>query len=89
MIVPSPLFPLAWQAEVGQNTCEASICSVGVFIRTDYRSMLFSPTLEDFRPPVNGVLPVEKCRAYLQHNAHLMLLRLMPHIHLLLSKLHY
>ena len=40
MTLPSPIFPLATQAGFGQNTCEASICSVVVFIVTDYRSML-------------------------------------------------
>jgi hypothetical protein len=45
MTLPSPIFPLAWQAGFGQNTCEASICSGVVFIVTDYRSMLFYPIL--------------------------------------------
>ena len=38
IILPSPLFPLAMQSRFGQNTWDASVCSV-VFIVTDYRSM--------------------------------------------------
>src|SRR5260370_42476759 len=44
MILPCPTCPLATQARFGQNTCEASICSVVVFIFTDYRWMLFIPS---------------------------------------------
>src|SRR6266566_4418552 len=58
MTLPSPIFPLAWQAGFGQNTCEASICSGVVFILTDDRWMLFLSTHPDPSPPVNGVLPL-------------------------------
>ena len=50
------MYPLALQCWFGQNTCNASICSVLVsFIDTAYRSMLVFSTHPDFPPPVKGV----------------------------------
>src|SRR5256885_162767 len=46
------------QSRFGQNTCDASICSVLVsFIDTAYRSMLVFSTPLDFSSPVSPVLP--------------------------------
>src|SRR2546428_8272220 len=62
-ILPCPTFPLAMQSRFGQNTCEASICSVfGLFIVTAYRSMLVFSTHPDFSPPIRGVLPHQRER---------------------------
>src|SRR5260221_14743958 len=59
-IEPCPICPLVLQRWLGQNTCDASICSVFVsFIGTAYRSMLGFSTYPDFPPPVSGVLPRE------------------------------